>query len=359
MWSPPHPVDLQPHPKKGKSPRVFLRPTPSDPLRRLLKIPPPKHISSGNTLPRTNESLLNRDYRPKLCYGFIDSDANLAAADTHLPRPVACLTAPESTPMSKTNPKENKPSTSRTPTGGPKTLAIDIGGTGLKASVLDSEGAMLTERVRVATPPQCPPALMVETLKKLIAPLPSYDRVSVGFPGVVRQGVVITAHNLGTEAWKGFQIDRVLTAKLKKPVRVINDADMQGLGAIRGKGVEVVITLGTGLGSSIFEEGHLLTHLELAHHPFRKGQTYEQQLGNLALETAGKRKWKKRVGLAIQALRSLTTFDHLYVGGGNAKLLTEGLPSDVSTVSNDLGMRGGIWLWRERTPGAKSPQTQG
>lgn len=256
--------------------------------------------------------------------------------------------------MTKLHRKMSKPTqTAHTAREGIKTLAIDIGGTGLKACVLDAEGGMLTERVRVATPPHCPPALMVETLSKLVAPLPTFDRVSVGFPGVVRQGIVITAHNLGTEAWKGFEMDRTLTAKLKKPVRVLNDADMQGLGAIIGKGVEVVITLGTGLGSSIFEDGRLLTHLELAHHPFRKGQTYEEQLGNAALEKAGKRKWIKRVQLAIEALRSLTTFDHLYIGGGNAKHLTEGLPSDVSTVSNDLGMRGGIWLWRERTAKAE------
>ena len=232
-----------------------------------------------------------------------------------------------------------------------RTLAIDIGGTGLKASVLDREGVMLTERVRVATPPECPPELMVETLAQLVAPLPEYHRVSVGFPGVVRRGIIITAHNLGTEAWHGFALDRALSAKLGKPVRVLNDADIQGLGAIKGEGVEVVITLGTGLGSSIFEDGRLSTHLELAHHPFRKGETYEEQLGNAALESVGKRRWKKRVAQAIETLRALTTFDHLHIGGGNARLLGEALPPDVSTVSNDLGMRGGIWLWRERSPG--------
>ena len=232
-----------------------------------------------------------------------------------------------------------------------RTLAIDIGGTGLKASVLDGEGTMLTERVRVATPPGCPPELMVETLAKLVAPLPEYHRVSVGFPGVVRRGIIITAHNLGTEAWRGFALDRALSAKLGKPVRVLNDADIQGLGAIKGNGVEVVITLGTGMGSSIFEDGRLSTHLELAHHPFRKGETYEEQLGNAALESVGKRRWKKRVAQAIETLRALTTFDHLHIGGGNARLLGDGLPPDVGTVSNDLGMRGGIWLWRERSPG--------
>src|ERR1051325_5888788 len=126
-----------------------------------------------------------------------------------------------------------------------KTLAIDIGGTGLKAAVLDAEGAMITERLRVETPSECPPALMVKMLAELVAPFKSYDRVSVGFPGVVRRGKILTAPNLGTEEWQGFDLDMALTKKLGKPVRVLNDADIQGLGAIRGKGVEMVITLGT------------------------------------------------------------------------------------------------------------------
>lgn len=231
------------------------------------------------------------------------------------------------------------------------TLAIDIGGTGLKAALLDAEGNMITERVRVPTPPECPPKLMVETLAKMVAPLRAYDRVSVGFPGVVRRGRIMTAHNLGQNAWKGFDLDVALAAELGKPVRVLNDADIQGLGAISGKGVEMVITLGTGLGSSLAEDGRLSSHLEMAHHPFRKGQTYEEQLGLAAMKKAGKRVWNKRVEQAIHALRILTNFDRLYIGGGNAKAIRFELPQDVFLVSNELGMRGGIWLWVERNPG--------
>lgn len=237
---------------------------------------------------------------------------------------------------------------------GPTTLAIDIGGTGLKASVLDAKGNMITERVRVATPPKCPPKLMVETLAKLVAPLPAYDRVSVGFPGVVRRGKIWTAHNLGQDAWKGFDLDLALTRTLGKPVRVLNDADIQGLGAITGKGVEIVITLGTGLGSSLAEDGRLSTHIELAHHPFRKGETYEEQLGNAALEKVGKRRWRKRVWKAIETLRMLTNFDHMYIGGGNARLINFKLPSGVKLVSNDLGMSGGIFLWVDKSPDSSS-----
>jgi len=185
-----------------------------------------------------------------------------------------------------------------------------------------------------------------------VAPVSSYDRVSVGFPGVIRLGKVLTAHNLGQDTWYGFDLDLALEQALGKPVRVLNDADIQGLGAISGKGAEVVITLGTGLGSSFAEDGRLSMHLELAHHPFRKGQTYEKQLGKAALEKVGRKKWNKRVEKAIQTLRILTNFDCLYIGGGNAKSLKFELPADVKLVSNELGMRGGIWLWIERSPGS-------
>jgi polyphosphate glucokinase len=258
--------------------------------------------------------------------------------------------------LKKSRASQERPETRKRAVAPIRTLAIDIGGTGLKAAVLDEEGTMLADRVRVETPPQCPPELMIETLARLVAGLPGYDRVSVGFPGVIRNGKVLTAHNLGKGAWHGFALDQALSARLGKPVRVLNDADIQGLGAIRGEGVEVVITLGTGLGSSLFEDGRLAPHLEFAHHPFRNGETYEEQLGNAALELAGKRKWKKRVLLAIETLRDLTTFDHLYIGGGNAELLGANLPPGVSVVSNNLGIRGGIWLWRERTSSNGAPK---
>ncbi len=233
-----------------------------------------------------------------------------------------------------------------------RTLAIDIGGTGLKACILDPDGKMITERVRMKTPPLCPPRRMVQLLAKLVAPLAPFDQVSVGFPGVVRRGKILTAHNLGSKAWQGFDLDLALTKALGKAVRVLNDADIQGLGAIKGQGVEVVITLGTGVGSSIFEDGRLSVHLELAHHPFRRGDTYEEQLGKVAYAKTGRLKWNKRVAKAIETIRTLTHFDHLYFGGGNATHVTLKLPKDVSLVSNEMGLCGGIWLWRERSPGS-------
>ena len=244
------------------------------------------------------------------------------------------------TPSAKAVPKIRKSS-------GLKTLAFDIGGSGLKATVLDKRGEMLTERVRVETPQPCPPGILLEKLKELLAQLPAFDRVSVGFPGVVRHGKTLSCKNLGSDEWSHFDLQKAIAKVTGKPTLVINDADMQGLGAIRGDGVELVITLGTGLGSALFEDGRLAPHIELAHIPFRKGQTYEQQLGNKAFKKVGKKEWNDRLEKAIEYFRILTNFDKLYLGGGNAKEVALKLGEDVEVVCNSLGMRGGIWLWKD------------
>jgi polyphosphate glucokinase len=226
------------------------------------------------------------------------------------------------------------------------TLAIDIGGTGLKASVVDEDLKMLTERVRVATPVGAPPEKVVEVLAGMVAPLGAFDRVSVGFPGVVRDGRVLTAANLGNDKWTGFALAQALEAALAKPVRVANDADLQGLAVIAGKGVEMVITLGTGFGTGLYLEGRLGPHLEIAHHPFRHGETYDQQLGNATRKAIGNARWNNRVKRAIGNMRRLTNFDHLFIGGGNAKKIDFALDPDVTIISNEAGMEGGVALWR-------------
>ena len=229
---------------------------------------------------------------------------------------------------------------------GPVTLAIDVGGTRLKAALLDEQGRMITERVRVKTPKPCPPEVLVARVQDLIAELPAFDRVSVGFPGVVRRGCILTAVNLGNSLWIKFNLEEALQSALDRPVRVINDADMQGLAAITGQGVEMVITLGTGVGCGLFLDGRLAPHLEIGHIPFRKSQTFEEQLGNQALVEIGRRRWNRRLLKAIGWWRILTSFDKLYLGGGNAQEITFELPADVVIVPNELGLRGGIGLWK-------------
>lgn len=225
------------------------------------------------------------------------------------------------------------------------TLAVDIGGSGIKVMVLDEEGTPLGSRDRLETPqPAYPePVLgLIETLAKDKV----FDRVSVGFPGVVRNGITETAANL-TPEWIGFDLATALTQRLTKPTRVINDADMQGLGAIAGQGVELVITLGTGFGSALFVDGKLVPNLEMGHHPFRKGETYEEQLGRAALDANGRKKWNERLQKAIATLEKLFNYDTLYIGGGNTDRINFELPPRVKIVPNVSGLLGGIALWKE------------
>jgi polyphosphate glucokinase len=227
-----------------------------------------------------------------------------------------------------------------------RTLAIDVGGTHLKAAVVDETGHLLTAPVRVDTPVGKQPDAIVGTLVRLVRSLGVYDRVSVGFPGVVRAGRILTAPNLGNDAWKGFRLETALTKALGKPVRIANDADVQGLAVIAGKGIEMIITLGTGVGTGLYLDGRLAPHLELAHHLFRKGETYDEQLGNATRKCVGNRKWNKRVRKAIDNVRALTNFDRLYIGGGNTKRLDFELAPDITLVSHNAGIEGGAALWR-------------
>lgn len=227
-----------------------------------------------------------------------------------------------------------------------KTLAIDIGGTGVKVLVLDEQGLPLTERVRAKTPAPATPAAVLATIEALAAEQGDYDRVSCGFPGVVRGGVTLDAPNLDP-GWAGVDLAAMLTERLGRPTRVLNDADVQGFGAIEGVGVELVITLGTGVGSALFLDGRLLPNLELGHHPWSGGRTYEQQLGRQALKTIGKKRWNKLLSKAIEQWREVIHFQTLYLGGGHGRKVDLDLPDDVKVVSNHAGLLGGIALWRD------------
>jgi polyphosphate glucokinase len=228
---------------------------------------------------------------------------------------------------------------------GPHTLGIDIGGTGLKAAVLDAAGRMVVKRVRTPTPSPSTPSAVLDKLAGLIEPLPPFDRISIGFPGVVRRGMVITAPNLGTKAWRGFALEDEISKLFGKPARLENDAEVAGLGVIDGKGLEVVVTLGTGFGSAIFSDGRMTPHLELAHHPVHKSETYDEYVGDAALKAIGRKKWNRRVLRVIAILRTLLNYDTLHIGGGNAQNIAFKLPKNVVLASNDKGITGGIRLW--------------
>jgi polyphosphate glucokinase len=230
----------------------------------------------------------------------------------------------------------------------PLTLAIDIGGSHLKAAVLNASGKISTGPLRVKTPKPATPDAVVAALVSLSQQLGQFDRVSIGFPGVVKADFVLTAPNLGTKEWHGFRLGAVLAEALGKPVRMLNDASIQGLGVITGKGLECVLTMGTGMGFALFQDGQIAPHLELSQHPIRKCKTYDEYVGEAALESVGRWRWNKRVHKIIGILETVITYDMLYIGGGNARLIEPPLPANVKIVSNVAGITGGVRLWDGR-----------
>ncbi len=226
-----------------------------------------------------------------------------------------------------------------------KTLCIDVGGSGIKAIVVDGKGKALTERARIETPRPATPAACLEVIGQLVAAQGKFDRVSIGFPGVVIDGTTHSAPNLHPD-WTGYNLAGEVERLTGKPVRAANDAGVQGLGVIEGKGVEAVITLGTGMGFGLYVDGRYVPNIELAHHPFRKNKTYEERVGNAAMEKVGKKAWNKRVLEVIAQLQPILNFRVLYLGGGNSKHVhAEDLPANVRIVDNVAGLLGGIRLW--------------
>ncbi|MCW5965055.1 MAG: ROK family protein [Bryobacterales bacterium] len=225
-----------------------------------------------------------------------------------------------------------------------RTLAVDIGGSKIKAMILDEEGNPITERERIKTPSPASPEAVMAGILELADRLGEYHRVSVGFPGAVRHGVIETAPNLDP-SWHRVDLQTELAGRLARPARVANDATVQGYGAITGHGVELVLTLGTGLGATLFLCGRPLPNFELAHHPFLHGKTYEEMLGRKALDRDGKKKWNQRVEKALDQLYKLFYYDSVALGGGNTEHLTIALPANARIIPNISGILGGVKLW--------------
>ncbi|MHB8324352.1 MAG: ROK family protein [Candidatus Dormibacteria bacterium] len=251
----------------------------------------------------------------------------------------------------------------------PVTLSLDVGGTGIKGDTLDLRGATTADRVRVPTRYPLSPQSLVEVFGQIASQLPPFDRVSVGFPGVVRGGLILSAPHFvrrgGDDtpvvpelerAWLGFDLAGGTAKALGKPVRVANDAEVQGMAVVQGHGLEVVMTLGTGVGSAVFREGRLAPHLELAQHPLHQGRTYNEDLGDQVRKRIGSKRWNKRVVRMVGVVRALLFFDHLYIGGGNSAALKADLGPDVTLVDNDAGILGGIKLWEQ--PSERAPRSQ-
>lgn len=234
-----------------------------------------------------------------------------------------------------------------------KILSIDIGGSNVKATLLDAAGQTLMEYQKIETPVPATPKAVMNVIVQLAQRFPGYDKISTGFPGYVKDGIVHTAPNLGTDFWQGTNLAQLLSEQLGQPAKVLNDADMQGLGIARGNGFEIVATLGTGFGTAFLNNGELLPHIEFAHHPVSKERDYDEYIGDKALLEVGEERWNKRMKKVLSILKTVFNYDHLYLGGGNAKKLKFKLDDNISIVSNREGIKGGARLWRNEVESKK------
>jgi polyphosphate glucokinase len=256
--------------------------------------------------------------------------------------------------------------------GGPYTLSVDCGGTGLKCLVVDRDGQPVTRRVRVRTPYPCPPQTLVDELVELArSTAHAYDRVSVGMPGLVRHGVVRwTPHYVTVagpftpvvpelaEQWVGLDVQGLLGQAYRRPTRVVNDAEMAGLATVSGHGYEVMMTLGTGLGFAHFDDGVLLPKIEVSAAPFGHGRTFDETLGHHARRDLGGDRWTDLVDEALAALERVFRWDQAYLGGGGAKYLMRPLTAPVELVANTAGVLGGVRLWDAQAMPPRPPEPE-
>lgn len=244
------------------------------------------------------------------------------------------------------------------------TLTVDCGGTGIKASVLDAAGTMRAPVVRVPTPYPLPPSRLVEVLMDLAAHLPPANRLTVGMPGMLRHGVVITTPHYITERgprsrvlpdlvarWEGLDIQSTLTKAMGMPTVVLNDAEVHGAGLITGIGLELVLTFGTGLGSAHFDGGRLAPHLELSRAPIRMS-THDEYIGEPERRRLGNAMWSRRVRRVVDGLRPVFVWDRVYLGGGNSRCISPAVRAqfgdDVIIAPNSAGISGGLRAWSLR-----------
>ena len=218
-------------------------------------------------------------------------------------------------------------------------LAIDVGGTHVK--VLASGRRKLLE---IPSGPKMTAKEMVRQVRQGTTGW-HYSFVSIGYPGPVLHGKPVSEPpNLGG-GWVGFDFAKAFG----HPVRLINDAAMQALGSYKG-GRMLFLGLGTGLGSALVVDG-VLEPMELAHLPYKDGQTYEDRVGKAALKRLGKKKWRRNVADIVTRLQAALEADDVVVGGGNAKLL-QSLPKGVRLGSNANAFLGGYRLWKDHGRGS-------
>ncbi len=244
----------------------------------------------------------------------------------------------------------------------PLTLCIDCGGGGIKGSVVDGFGTVISPPVRKRAPYPMPPHVLLRAIADIAKELPPAARITVGMPGMIRHGRVIETPHYVTKdgprskvlpelvtAWANFNMKSAVEKEFGLPTIVLNDAEVAGAGVVTGTGLEMIITLGTGLGNAIFDNGRLAPHAELSQGLVRWGMTYDDYIGEHERLRLGDAHWSRRVRRVIDSLRPVYVWDRLYLGGGNAsRIITSErnpLPQNVIFVQNEAGIFGGVRTW--------------
>ena len=213
-----------------------------------------------------------------------------------------------------------------------RVLVIDVGGTNIKVSM-----AGRRELIKIPSGATMTAGRMAAEVRKVVADW-TYDVVSIGYPGAVKDGKPAHEPRNLSGGWMRFNYGKAFGA----PVKIVNDAAMQALGAYAG-GRMLFLGLGTGLGSALVAEGVLLP-LELAHLPYRGGRTYEDYVGKRGMDELGRKKWTQHVHTVVALLKAGLQADYVVLGGGQTKKL-ETLPRGVRTSDNQSAILGGLRLW--------------
>lgn len=232
-------------------------------------------------------------------------------------------------------------------------FGIDFGGTGIKGAPVDlGTGQFAAERVRIKTPKPSTPQRVAEVFTELLAAFPdSTGAVGVTVPGVVRHGVVSSAANID-KSWIGTDADALFTRATGREVHVVNDADAAGLAEVRygaaagRRGLVIVTTLGTGIGSALVHDGVLVPNAELGHLEI-DGHDAESRAANSAREAEdlSMEHWAQRLTRYYRTLEMLFSPDLIVVGGGISKRSDEFLPLldlDTEIVPAQLRNQAGV-----------------
>jgi polyphosphate glucokinase len=233
------------------------------------------------------------------------------------------------------------------------TIVVDMDS--IAGGVLAADGEAIGAGVEVPSCFPCEPEALVDEVGRAAAAVPAFERVSLGFPGSVRDGHVLSVPGFVSggksklrAAWAGFDLGGALRIALGRPVRVVNATTLASAGVIEGSGLELVVMLDDGFETSVFVDGAPALDLNLAAHEFRKGATYAEQLGEPARRRAGRKKWNRRVQLALDSLDRLLGYDRVYIVGGNASRVSVDLGPKARVLADGLSpLQGGGRLWQQ------------